>query len=60
MAGGKERRIVAIVEGLMARLLVWLLIIAVFVGGLVWLSGKDATVPQKRVEKVIPANALPQ
>jgi hypothetical protein len=44
----------------MARLLVWILVIALPIGGLVWLSGRDATVPQKRVEKVVPANALPQ
>jgi hypothetical protein len=44
----------------MSRLLVWILIAALLVGGMVWLSRKDATQPQKRVEKVIPANALPR
>lgn len=44
----------------MARLLVWILLLAVLVGGAIWLSGKDTSKPLKRVEKVVPANALPR
>lgn len=44
----------------MARLVVWILVLALIGGGLFWLASRDATVPQKRVEKVIPADALPK
>jgi hypothetical protein len=44
----------------MARLMVWIVVLASLVGGLVWLARRDATVPQTRVEKVIPADALPK
>jgi hypothetical protein len=43
----------------MARMLVWVLVVAALIGGAIWLSRIDATKPLKRVEKTVPANALP-
>ena len=42
----------------MSRLVVWIVIGVVLIGGAVWLSKRDASRPQTRVEKVVPANAL--
>jgi hypothetical protein len=44
----------------MARILVWVLIVAVLVGGAIWLSRIDASKPMTRVEKMVPASALPR
>jgi hypothetical protein len=44
----------------MFRLLVWILLLLALVGGAVWLSRIDTTKPMKRVEKMVPANALPR
>jgi hypothetical protein len=41
-------------------LLVWILLLLALVGGAVWLSRIDTTKPMKRVEKMVPANALPR
>jgi hypothetical protein len=44
----------------MTRLLVWVLVIVALIGGAVWLSRIDASKPMKRVEKTVPASALPK
>lgn len=44
----------------MGRLLVWILVLAALIGGAVWLSRMDTTKPLTRVEKAVPANALPR
>jgi hypothetical protein len=38
--------------------LVWIVLLMVIVGAIVWLSQKDTTKPLTTVEKVIPDNAL--
>ncbi len=44
----------------MTRMLVWILLVVVLIGGAIWLSRIDATKPTKHVEKTVPANALPR
>lgn len=44
----------------MSRVFVWILLLAGLVGGAIWLSGIDTTKPLKRVEKTVPADALPR
>ena len=44
----------------MTRLIIWILIALVLVGGAVWLSRIDASKPITRVEKTVPASALPR
>lgn len=44
----------------MTRLLVWLVLAILLVGAVVWLSKRDTTIPQHRVEKVIATDALPR
>jgi hypothetical protein len=44
----------------MMRLIVLLLVILALVGGAFWLAGRDASKPLARVEKVVPADALPR
>ena len=41
----------------MARLLIWLLIVVLLVGGLVWLGTRDGSQPVSRIEKVITLDA---
>ena len=44
----------------MTRMLVWVLIVVALIGGAIWLSRIDASKPMKRVEKTVPASALPR
>lgn len=44
----------------MVRLLVWILLLVAMVGGAIWLSRMDSSKPLKRVEKTVPASALPR
>jgi hypothetical protein len=44
----------------MTRMLVWILVVAGLIGGAIWLSRIDASKPMKRVEKTVPASALPR
>jgi hypothetical protein len=41
-------------------MLVWVLVVVALIGGAVWLSRIDASKPMTRVEKTVPANALPR
>ena len=41
----------------MARLLVWVLIAVTLIGGVIWLTQRDASQPVTRVEKVIAPDA---
>jgi hypothetical protein len=41
-------------------MLVWVLVVVALIGGAVWLSRIDASKPTTRVEKTVPANALPR
>jgi len=44
----------------MSRLIVVVLVVLALVGGAIWLSRMDTSKDLKRVEKVIPADALPR
>jgi hypothetical protein len=44
----------------MTRILVWVLVAVALIGGAIWLSRIDASKPMTRVEKTVPANALPR
>jgi hypothetical protein len=44
----------------MTRLIVIVLVVLALVGGMVWLSQMDTSKEPRRVEKVIPADALPR
>lgn len=44
----------------MGRLIVWIVIVVLLCGGLVWLSRRTAEQPVQRIEKVVPADALPK
>ena len=44
----------------MVRMVVVVLIVVALIGGAVWLSRIDATKPTARVEKMVPASALPR
>jgi hypothetical protein len=44
----------------MTRLAVWILVVVALVGGAIWLSRIDASKPMARVEKTVPASALPR
>jgi hypothetical protein len=44
----------------MTRMLVWVLVGIALIGGAVWLSSLDASKPVTRVEKTVPASALPR
>jgi hypothetical protein len=41
-------------------MLVWVLVVVALIGGAIWLSRIDASKPMTRVEKTVPANALPR
>lgn len=41
----------------MARILVWLLIVVVLVGGAIWIAGRSTDKPVVRIEKAIPVDA---
>ena len=42
----------------MSRLVMWIVVGVVLIGGGIWLSKRDAARPQIRIEKVVPTNAL--
>jgi hypothetical protein len=44
----------------MGRLIIWILVAVALVGGAIWLSRMDTTKPLTRIEKAVPANALPR
>ena len=44
----------------MIRMIVWILVVVALAGGAIWLSRMDTTKPLTRVEKTVPADALPR
>ena len=44
----------------MTRMIVWILVVVALVGGAIWLSRMDTTKLLTRVEKTVPADALPR
>ncbi len=44
----------------MIRIFVWILVVLALIGGAILLSRIDASKPMTRVEKTVPANALPR
>ena len=43
----------------MTRLVIWILVAVLLIGGVVWLARMNTAKPLTHIEKVVPVNALP-